>query len=149
MEVEWLLVIHGLVTLLVLISFLCGQWPIFEGTFIQKIHFFLTFGACDYFRYSFIYMLMHIIRFRNFWQVFKMGFCPNFGFSAALWVLCLVKKVPMHSSVLSTIVVIVLILLSRFSIHLISTSNQLLLHHILCCTIMVKMMMSRFHNFFA
>ncbi|XP_006343518.1 probable protein S-acyltransferase 17 [Solanum tuberosum] len=50
MEVEWLLVIHGLVTLLVLISFLCGQWPIFEGTFIQKIHFFLTFGACDYFR---------------------------------------------------------------------------------------------------
>ncbi|WMV41926.1 hypothetical protein MTR67_035311 [Solanum verrucosum] len=50
MEVEWLLVIHGLVTLLVLISFLCGQWPIFAGTFIQKIHFFLTFGACDYFR---------------------------------------------------------------------------------------------------
>ncbi|KAF3633009.1 putative protein S-acyltransferase 17 [Capsicum chinense] len=50
MEVEWLLVIHGLVTLLVLISFLCGQWPIFEGTFIQKINFFLTFGACDYFR---------------------------------------------------------------------------------------------------
>lgn len=50
MEVEWLLVIHCLVTLLVLVSFLCGQWPIFEGTFIQKIHLFLTFGACDYFR---------------------------------------------------------------------------------------------------
>lgn len=50
MEVEWLLVIHGLVTLLVLTSFFCGQWPIFQGTFIQKIHFFLTFGACDYFR---------------------------------------------------------------------------------------------------
>ena len=50
MEVEWLLVIHGVVTLLVLVSFLCGQWPIFDGTFIQKIHFFLTFGVCDYFR---------------------------------------------------------------------------------------------------
>ncbi|KAG6421084.1 hypothetical protein SASPL_117633 [Salvia splendens] len=50
MAVEWVLVCHGLVTLLVLVSFLCGQWPIFQGTFIQRIHFFLTFGAYDYFR---------------------------------------------------------------------------------------------------
>ncbi|KAK4391816.1 putative protein S-acyltransferase 17 [Sesamum angolense] len=47
---EWLLVCHGLATLLVLVSFLCGQWPIFQGTFIQRIHFFITFGAYDYFR---------------------------------------------------------------------------------------------------
>ncbi|KAL3825309.1 hypothetical protein ACJIZ3_021338 [Penstemon smallii] len=50
MAVQWLLVCHGLVTLLVVVSFLCGQWPIFQGTFIQRIHFFITFGAYDYFR---------------------------------------------------------------------------------------------------
>ncbi|KAK3147164.1 hypothetical protein QOZ80_3BG0278900 [Eleusine coracana subsp. coracana] len=48
MEVPWLLVVHGLVTALVVVSFLCGQWPIFEGTFIQRIHQFLTFGAYHY-----------------------------------------------------------------------------------------------------
>ncbi|XP_014518793.1 probable protein S-acyltransferase 17 isoform X2 [Vigna radiata var. radiata] len=49
MGVEWLLVCHGLVTAVVVVSFLCGRWPIFEGTFIQRIHHFLTFGAYDYF----------------------------------------------------------------------------------------------------
>uniref|UniRef100_A0A5B6YYD9 S-acyltransferase n=1 Tax=Davidia involucrata TaxID=16924 RepID=A0A5B6YYD9_DAVIN len=49
MAVQWILVCHGLVTLLVVISFLCGQWPIFQGTFIERIHYFLTFGAYDYF----------------------------------------------------------------------------------------------------
>lgn len=49
MGVGLLLVCHGLVTALVVISFLCGRWPIFEGTFIQRIHYFLTFGAYDYF----------------------------------------------------------------------------------------------------
>ncbi|GER36014.1 pentatricopeptide repeat-containing protein [Striga asiatica] len=49
MAVQWLLVCHGSVTLLVVVSFLCGQWPIFQGTFIQRIHFFITFGAYDYF----------------------------------------------------------------------------------------------------
>ncbi|KAH1195953.1 putative protein S-acyltransferase 17 [Glycine max] len=49
MGVEWLLVCHGLVTAVVVVSFLCGRWPIFEGTFIQRIHYFLTFGAYDYF----------------------------------------------------------------------------------------------------
>ncbi|CAI9087930.1 OLC1v1022136C2 [Oldenlandia corymbosa var. corymbosa] len=50
MAVQWLLVCHGLVTLLVVVSFLCGNWPIFQGTFVQRIHFFLAFGAYDYFR---------------------------------------------------------------------------------------------------
>ncbi|KAM1353875.1 hypothetical protein ACFX2H_033303 [Malus domestica] len=50
MEVQWILVCHGLVTLLVLVSFLCGQWPIFDGTPIQRINHFLTFGAYDYFQ---------------------------------------------------------------------------------------------------
>ncbi|XP_059652585.1 probable protein S-acyltransferase 17 [Cornus florida] len=50
MAVQWLLVAHGLVTLLVVVSFLCGQWPIFEGTFIERIHYFLIFGAYEYFR---------------------------------------------------------------------------------------------------
>ncbi|THG01312.1 hypothetical protein TEA_002804 [Camellia sinensis var. sinensis] len=50
MSVQWILVCHGLVTLLVVVSFLCGQWPIFRGTFIERIHYFLTFGAYDYFR---------------------------------------------------------------------------------------------------
>jgi palmitoyltransferase ZDHHC4 len=45
MEVPWLLVAHGLVTALVVVSFLCGQWPIFEGTFIQSIHRFLTWSS--------------------------------------------------------------------------------------------------------
>ncbi|KAF3454395.1 hypothetical protein FNV43_RR04842 [Rhamnella rubrinervis] len=49
MAVQWVLVCHGLVTLLVVVSFLCGQWPIFQGTPIQRIHSFLTFGAYDYF----------------------------------------------------------------------------------------------------
>ncbi|CAH9094990.1 unnamed protein product [Cuscuta europaea] len=50
MEVQWLLLFHGLVTLLVVVSFLCGQWPIFDDTFIQRIHIFLTFGAYDHLR---------------------------------------------------------------------------------------------------
>ncbi|XAR52533.1 Protein S-acyltransferase [Bertholletia excelsa] len=50
MAAQWLLVLHGLVTLLVVISFLCGQWPVFQGTFIERIHIFLTFGAYDYFK---------------------------------------------------------------------------------------------------
>ncbi|XP_062215533.1 probable protein S-acyltransferase 17 [Phragmites australis] len=45
MEVPWLLVAHGSVTALVVVSFLCGQWPIFEGTFVERINHFLTFGA--------------------------------------------------------------------------------------------------------
>lgn len=49
MAVSWLLVCHGAATLLVVISFLCGQWPIFQGTPIQRVHHFLTFGAYDYF----------------------------------------------------------------------------------------------------
>ncbi|KAJ4719554.1 S-acyltransferase [Melia azedarach] len=48
MDVQWILLIHGLLTLLVVVSFLCGQWPIFQGTPIQRIHYFLTFGAYDY-----------------------------------------------------------------------------------------------------
>ncbi|CAN1348031.1 Probable protein S-acyltransferase 17 [Linum perenne] len=47
---QWLLLCHGLITLLVVISFLCGQWPIFQGTFIERFHRFLTFGAYDYFQ---------------------------------------------------------------------------------------------------
>ncbi|XP_057439431.1 probable protein S-acyltransferase 17 isoform X2 [Lotus japonicus] len=49
MGAVWLLACHGLVTALVVVSFLCGRWPIFDGTFIQRIHYFLTFGAYDYF----------------------------------------------------------------------------------------------------
>ncbi|KAJ0014462.1 hypothetical protein Pint_19925 [Pistacia integerrima] len=45
----WVLIIHGLITALVVVSFLCGQWPVFEGTPIERIHRFLTFGAYDYF----------------------------------------------------------------------------------------------------
>lgn len=48
MEVQWLLVVHGSVTLVIIVSFLCGQWPIFQGTFIERIHYFITVGAYDY-----------------------------------------------------------------------------------------------------
>lgn len=49
METQWVLVAHGLLTLLVVVSFLCGQWPIFQGTIIERIHHFITFGLYDYF----------------------------------------------------------------------------------------------------
>ncbi|VAI05147.1 unnamed protein product [Triticum turgidum subsp. durum] len=49
MDVPWLLVAHGSVTALVVVSFLCGQWPIFEGTFVQSINHFLTSGAYRHF----------------------------------------------------------------------------------------------------
>ena len=49
MDVPWLLVAHGSVTALVVVSFLCGQWPIFEGTFVQRINHFLTSGAYHHF----------------------------------------------------------------------------------------------------
>ncbi|KAK6911485.1 Palmitoyltransferase, DHHC domain [Dillenia turbinata] len=49
MAVQWILICHVLLTALVVISFLCGQWPIFRGTFIERIHYFITFGAYDYF----------------------------------------------------------------------------------------------------
>ncbi|CAA7399971.1 unnamed protein product [Spirodela intermedia] len=48
MEMQWVLVLHALATLLVVVSLLCGHWPIFEGTFIERIHFFITVGAYDY-----------------------------------------------------------------------------------------------------
>ena len=41
-----------LVTLLVVVSFLSGRWPIFDGAFIQRIHIFPTFGAYGYFQYT-------------------------------------------------------------------------------------------------
>ncbi|KAG9160006.1 hypothetical protein Leryth_005751 [Lithospermum erythrorhizon] len=44
------LVCYGLVASLVSVSVFCGEWPIFQGTFIGRIHFFLTFAGCDYFR---------------------------------------------------------------------------------------------------
>jgi hypothetical protein len=50
--VQWALVLHGVCTATVVVSFLCGQWPIFEGTFIERLHYFLTFGAYDYFLYA-------------------------------------------------------------------------------------------------
>ncbi|RWR76597.1 S-acyltransferase 17 [Cinnamomum micranthum f. kanehirae] len=49
MAVQWVLVVHALLTLLVVVSFLCGQWPIFQGTIVEKIHYFITVGAYDYF----------------------------------------------------------------------------------------------------
>ncbi|KAJ8500469.1 hypothetical protein OPV22_011021 [Ensete ventricosum] len=49
MAVQWPLVVHGVVTLVVVVSFLCGRWPIFRGTFVEKIHYFITYGAYDYF----------------------------------------------------------------------------------------------------
>ncbi|XP_022742613.1 probable protein S-acyltransferase 17 isoform X1 [Durio zibethinus] len=49
MAVHWVLICHGLVTLTVVVSFLCGQWPIFQGTPISSIHRFITFGAYQYF----------------------------------------------------------------------------------------------------
>ncbi|KAK9691834.1 hypothetical protein RND81_09G223000 [Saponaria officinalis] len=49
MAIQWVLVCHGLITLMVVISFLCGQWPIFQGTFVERLHNFLTFGAYEYF----------------------------------------------------------------------------------------------------
>ncbi|KAF2572511.1 hypothetical protein F2Q70_00000334 [Brassica cretica] len=48
MEVQWVLVCHGMVTLTVVVSFLCGHSPVFKGTPIGWIHYFLTFGAWDY-----------------------------------------------------------------------------------------------------
>lgn len=62
MEVQWILLCHGLVTLLVLVSFLCGQWPIFEGTPIQRINHFLTFGAYDYFQFSNQYLSLSLFQ---------------------------------------------------------------------------------------
>ncbi|EEF49758.1 zinc finger protein, putative [Ricinus communis] len=49
MEVEWVLVCHGLITLIIVVAFLCGQWPIFQGTPIERLHYFITFGAYDRF----------------------------------------------------------------------------------------------------
>ncbi|KAJ9180178.1 hypothetical protein P3X46_008455 [Hevea brasiliensis] len=49
MAEHWVLACHGLATLLALVSFLCGQWPIFQGTPIERLHYFLTFGAYEYF----------------------------------------------------------------------------------------------------
>uniref|UniRef100_A0A1D1Z0A9 S-acyltransferase n=2 Tax=Anthurium amnicola TaxID=1678845 RepID=A0A1D1Z0A9_9ARAE len=48
MEVQWLLVLHAAATLLLVVSLLCGHWPIFEGTFVEQIHYFITAGAYDY-----------------------------------------------------------------------------------------------------
>lgn len=48
-EMQWILVAHGLITAVVVVSLLCGQWPIFQGTFIERIHYFITHGAFDYF----------------------------------------------------------------------------------------------------
>ncbi|XP_020273045.1 probable protein S-acyltransferase 17 isoform X2 [Asparagus officinalis] len=49
MGLQWALVAHGLITAVVVISLLCGQWPIFQGTLIERIHYFITYGAYDYF----------------------------------------------------------------------------------------------------
>ena len=70
MAVQWILVCHVLVTLLVVISFLCGHWPIFQGTFIERINYFITFGAYDYFKYPLLChlsLLLHCSRLIRHW----------------------------------------------------------------------------------
>ncbi|GLJ42877.1 hypothetical protein SUGI_0888800 [Cryptomeria japonica] len=47
MALQWVLLLHGCLTILVLVAFLCGQWPIFEGTFVEKINYFITSGLYD------------------------------------------------------------------------------------------------------
>ncbi|KAL4320038.1 hypothetical protein GQ457_18G007530 [Hibiscus cannabinus] len=49
MAFHWALLCYALITLVVALSFLCGQWPIFQGTPISSFHRFLTFGAYQYF----------------------------------------------------------------------------------------------------
>ncbi|GMI84461.1 hypothetical protein like AT3G04970 [Hibiscus trionum] len=49
MSLYWLLICHGMMTLTIAVSFLCGQWPIFQGTPVSCIHRFLTFGAYRHF----------------------------------------------------------------------------------------------------
>ncbi|PKA60864.1 putative S-acyltransferase [Apostasia shenzhenica] len=49
MALQWALALHGVITMLVVVSFLCGHWPIFRGTIIDRIHYFITFGAYNYF----------------------------------------------------------------------------------------------------
>ncbi|KAB2049666.1 hypothetical protein ES319_A13G192200v1 [Gossypium barbadense] len=49
MSLHWALICHGLITLTIVVSFLCGQWRIFQGTPISSIHRFLSFGAYQYF----------------------------------------------------------------------------------------------------
>ncbi|KAL4341986.1 hypothetical protein GQ457_08G005090 [Hibiscus cannabinus] len=49
MSLYWLLICHGMMTLTIAVSFLCGRWPIFQGTPIGSIHRFLTFGAYRHF----------------------------------------------------------------------------------------------------
>lgn len=70
MDIPWLLIIHGLITALVVVSFLCGQWPIFQGTPIERIHRFITFGAYDYFlygpTYTFVFLFAVLIRSDDF-----------------------------------------------------------------------------------
>lgn len=80
MDVQWLLIIHGLLTLLVVVSFLCGQWPIFEGTPIQRIHYFLTFGAYDYFLYSLSHQssFLSFSRIDSLWWFYLWVSCSRF-----------------------------------------------------------------------
>lgn len=49
MGLQWALALHGIITILVVLSLLCGHWPIFQGTFVERIHYFITSGAYDYF----------------------------------------------------------------------------------------------------
>ncbi|KAG0498462.1 hypothetical protein HPP92_003153 [Vanilla planifolia] len=49
MALHWALALHGVITVLVVVSFLFGHWPIFQHTFVERIHYFITFGAYDYF----------------------------------------------------------------------------------------------------
>ncbi|KAG4913966.1 hypothetical protein JHK86_054399 [Glycine max] len=78
MGVEWLLVCHGLVTAVVVVSFLCGRWPIFEGTFIQRIHYFLTFGAYDYFLYRALPFSLPSFSITSSLSLFLSLFCRRF-----------------------------------------------------------------------
>jgi hypothetical protein len=60
-----------------LIVLLCGERDIFQGTFVQKLHNFISGGACDYFQYDFFSFFLSIVNSDSrIVQALKMNLIP-------------------------------------------------------------------------
>jgi hypothetical protein len=74
----WLILLYLSMLPCFLVVLLCGERDIFQGTFVQKLHNFISGGACDYFQYDFFSFFLSIVKSDSrIVQALKFGTIPS------------------------------------------------------------------------
>jgi hypothetical protein len=82
----WLILLYLSMLPCFLVVLLCGERDIFQGTFVQKLHNFISGGACDYFQYDFFSFFLSIVNSDSrIVQALKMNLVPFHVFSDLIY----------------------------------------------------------------